>query len=314
MAWSENWLIMALLVPAFWAMACLIDACLVGNQTYRKPLDGAIVSCLLCAVPTVLVLYGIPGSAATLFDTNEIPVSAVLAGVCYVVHVFFYFRILFRLNDVSGAETFLSLSVLIVPFLAWTLLDEVLPVQFYLAFVLAAIGVALHSYPVLRKMGFALFFDMTICLLTISLSMVLQTKALETHGFTDSILAFNLFCFLIAVLFIVCNRHIRYRMFFLFKKCPALLFFAELLSVIAVVCSHRAMQTGPSVSFVALIECLLPVVIIGFSAVLLTVNRFKRVLSESVSNSLTLQMQATPSKVIALSLLIFSTSILYFEV
>ncbi len=311
MAWSENWLIMALLVPAFWAVACLIDVCLVGNQSYRKPIDGAIVSCLLCAIPAVFILYWIPGSADTFTNAKKIPVSAVFAGVCYAIHVFFYFRILFRLNDVSGAETFLSLSVLIVPFLAWTLLDEVLPVQFYLAFTLAAIGVALHCYPVLRKMGCSLLLDMIVCLLTISLSMVLQTKALDNYGFADSILAFNVSCLLIAVLTIVCSSQTQSRIFTLFRKCPALLFLAEFLSVTAVVCSHRAMQTGPSVSFVALIECLLPVVIICFSSVLLLLNRFKRMLSVSVSNSLTLQVQATPTKVIAFCLVIFSTSVIY---
>jgi len=48
---------MALLAPMIWAVACLIDSCLVGERLYVEPFDGVTVSCLFSLFPlTVFTL------------------------------------------------------------------------------------------------------------------------------------------------------------------------------------------------------------------------------------------------------------------
>jgi hypothetical protein len=302
---------MALIVPLLWAVSSLVDCCLIGNQIYLSATDGTAVSCLLSIVPALLVLFWNWNPVVTqLTGEFAIPYSAILAGVFYAIHLFFYFRTLLRLNDTSGTETFLSLSVVVVPLLAWVILGELLPSHFYFAFLLAALGVTIQSAPVFRKMGLSLFLDMTICVVAVSLSMVLQARALQGFGFNIAVLAFSLTCVVVAVGLLLVQRKLRRRVSYLWKKHPLLLLSTELTSVIAVLISHRATQKAPSVSLVALIECLLPLAIIGLSFGLIVFNRYFPLLSFNTCKALVTQTHATRSKLIAFGLLLASLSIL----
>lgn len=307
---TENWLLMAVVTPTFWAACCVLDSCLIGDNIYRRPSDGAIVSCLFCLVPILFSLsIGTPEIVAIVGD-KDIPMMSIVAGLAFAVHLFYYFRTLHKLNDVSGAETFISLSVLIVPFFAWILLGERLPGHFYLAFFIAASGVLLQCLPVIRKVGLTLFINMLITTTAVSLSMVLQSSALESHGFIVSTVFFNLTVFCVAIVFVVANSRVRSRVINIFRNFPIILITGEVLSVLAVLSSHRATQFGPSVSIVALIECLLPLIIIALSSALISVNRYCPLLSNQLQSTLSLQLQGMQMKVGALSLLIISLSIL----
>ena len=231
MALSHNWLLMAVLTPTLLAIDCLVASCLIGRKVYRSPSDGAIVSCLFCLLPVVAILGSRSGGAAGAPGADALPVSAALAGIAFAVHLLFYFRTLFRLNDVSGAETFISLSVLIVPLFAWLLLGEVLPARFYLAFGIATAGVLLQCLPMLRRTGFAMSVDMLVAVVSISLSMVLQAHALKRHGFADATLAFNASCFLLALGVVLCRRGPRARLLAMARRFPGVLIAGELLSV-----------------------------------------------------------------------------------
>ena len=303
---SQNWLLMALLTPTLWAVSCLVDSCLVGSRVYRRPSDGVIVSCLFGVLPVLAVL----GRDSVTFDGTPgapgVPLSAIAAGLAYAVHLFCYFRVLFRLNDVSGAETFLLLSVLIVPLLAFVLLGEVLPARYYLAFLIAAIGVSLQCLPVFRRTGTPMALELIVCVVAVSLSMVLQSHALTTRGYASSTLTFNLTCVAVAMIALVLRRRACARVVSLLRRIPPVLLASELLGTLAVMSSHRATQHGPSVSIVALLECLLPLFIILISVAALAMNRLVPVLARDHRRTLRLQMEGVPSKSLALLSLLVS--------
>ena len=304
---SQNWLLMALLTPTLLAIDCLVASCLIGRKIYRAPSDGAIVSCLFCLLPAMAILGWHRGEVPGPPNASGLPLGAVLAGIAFAVHLLFYFRTLFRLNDVSGAETFISLSVLIVPLFAWLLLGEVLPARFYLAFVIATGGILLQCLPVLRSMGLSMTVDMLVAVVSISLSMVLQARALETHGFASATLAFDLSCCTLAAGVVLCRPRLRRRLLSLGRSFAGVLIASELLGLLAVMSSHRATQYGPSVSVVALIECLLPLIIILVSLTLIGLNRYAPLLREH-RETLMLQVRDVPSKAAALTLLLISVA------
>ncbi|MFK7858808.1 MAG: hypothetical protein AB8B64_08305 [Granulosicoccus sp.] len=313
MEFSENWILMALLTPTFWAMGCLLDSCLIGSRIYRKAADGAIVSCLFCLAPALLCLITMllqSGSTSGASAGAGVPETAIAAGLAYALHLFYYFRTLYCLNDVSGAETFIALSVLFVPLFAWWLLGERLPAHFYLAFVLASVGIGLQCMPTIRAAGLPLLANMLITMIAVSLSMVWQSSALQTHGFITATAYFNSTIFSLALVWLVINRKTRNRIFQLCRRVPAVLITGELLGVLAILSSHRATQKGPSVSIVALIECLLPLIIIAISYVLISINQRWMLFSNHYESTLVLQIRGVPMKMCAMTLLVMSLAIL----
>ena len=52
----NNWVLMALLTPMLWAVCCVIDVCLVGEEVYKHPSDGAIISGLFCIIPILFIM------------------------------------------------------------------------------------------------------------------------------------------------------------------------------------------------------------------------------------------------------------------
>lgn len=307
---SQNWILLAVITPTLWALGCVLDSCLIGSNVYRSPSDGATVSSLFCLVPALFV-FGLNSSdIVTVVSEQGVPFTAIVAGLAFAIHLYFYFRTLYRLNDVSGAETFNSLSVLAVPFFAWVLLGERLPGHFYLAFAIAATGVLTQCLPMVRSAGLPLLVNMLITTTAVSLSMVLQSSALDTHGFSTATLFFNLTVFIVAFVFVLVQRKTRTRILGLFRCYPTVLVAGEVLGILAVLSSHRATQLGPSVSIVALIECLLPLIIIALSSALITINRYWPLLSNQHQSTLTLQLQGVQMKIGALMLLMISLSLL----
>ena len=308
---TRHWLLMALLTPTLLAIDCLVASCLIGRRVYRTPSDGAIVSCLFCLLPAMAIVLAYDDGAAIVADPRALPISGVLAGTAFAAHLLFYFRMLFRVNDAAGAETVVALSVMIVPLLAWLLLGEVLPARFYVAFAIATGGVLLQCLPALRASGRAMGLDTLLCVLSISFAMVLQARALETHGFAAATLAFDLGAFVPALALVLCLRGPRRRLLDLVRRFSGVLIATETLGLAAVLTSHRATQYGPSVSIVALIECLLPLIIILASLSLIAMTRYAPRLTD-FRETLVLQLRDVPSKTAALALLLISVSMLSF--
>lgn len=306
----QNWWLLAALAPLLMAMICLLDSCLVGNDIYRSPLDGMIVSCLFSVIPIVGIITGFTSTIQWELLAHRATFSAIGAALAYAVYLVFYFRTLFKLNDVSGTETIVTLSVLIVPLFAWLLLDEILPARYYLIFAIAAAGIVIHCVPLLRGLGPSLLIDLGVSVVAVSLAMVLQADALDNLGFAPATLVFNATSLIVAIFLLTIVHKVRLRLITTAKQVPFLLIFSECLGILALACSHRATQVSPSVSFVALIECLLPLLIILLSLVVIGINKIVPVLSRANHSTLTLQATNLHSKLVALALLAVSISLL----
>lgn len=302
----ENWVLMAVMTPTLWAVSCLLNSYLIGSRIYLEPVDGVLVSCLFCLLPAVMAMASDADVLIRMTRNGDYSLAGMAAGLSYAVHLYFYFRTLHCLNDVSGAETFFLLSILIVPLLAWLMLDEVLPVRYYLALLLASLGVLIQCLPVIRTLGMKVMVYLVFSVLAVSLSLVLQTIALKANGFSLSTLCFNMTCLLCAVVLLgVCSRT-RQRLFSIIRKVPFILALVETLDVMAVLSSHRAAQLGPSVSLVALLECLLPLLIILISVLLILLSRFFSILSSDQLALLKLQVAGARAKFLAFGLVIVS--------
>jgi len=193
-----------------------------------------------------------------------------------------------------------------VPLLAWLLLDEVLPPRYYFAFALAAAGVLLLSWSAVRAVGIRILLLLFVSVVAISLSMVCQSEALERSGYVSATLGFNLTCVLVACGMLLSQTRRRRRLAELVMHHPWIILCGEMLGLLAVLSSHRATEFSPSVSVVAMIECLLPVLIVIFSLLLIQVNRYIPVLSGSNQLTLSQQLASVPEKMIAFILMLLA--------
>ena len=133
----DNWIFMSLFATGAWALSCVIDVCFVSNGVYRKASDGPAIAGLFCIVPMVV-------SSSTLDWTNvnwTVVCVGMLSGIVFLLHIYFYFKALFSLNDAVNAEIFNTLCVLFVPVLAFVLLGERLAWPNYMAIALAVLGI-----------------------------------------------------------------------------------------------------------------------------------------------------------------------------
>jgi uncharacterized membrane protein len=104
---------MGLMAAAARGLSCVIDVCFVGEGVYRDPLDGPLIAGLFCILP--LFVFG-EANVVQVVDPG-VALMTLLAGICDLLHIYFYFKALFVLNDASNAEIFNNLSVLLVPLL-----------------------------------------------------------------------------------------------------------------------------------------------------------------------------------------------------
>ncbi len=297
----NNWLIMALLTPVLWAVSCLIDVYFVGKGIFRYPSDGPIVSGLFCFFPLLLFVTEINGWERVTFSMMW---PALLAGTCYFLHLYFVFKALFTINDVSCSETFNTLTVFFVPVLAFLVLGEQLAPIYYLAIILAVTGVLVLIRYHLSGVHRHAVGLLTMAVLCVSLTMVLQAWVFEHLDFWNGILLFALGMFLTTLLVIASQHGQSRRLIGLCRRFGSIFLLAECLQLVALMTSQRATQIGPSVSFVAIVECSLPLFVMIFSAVLSQISRHWNVMSSDMSDVLLLQMTSTPVKITSLALIL----------
>ncbi len=297
----NNWLFMAFITPAVWAMSSVIDVCFVGEKIFRFPSDGPIISGLFCILPLFALLTEIGGWESVTLWTSW---PALLAGVCYFLHLYFVFKALFTINDASCSETFNTLSVFFVPLLAFLLLGERLAPIYYVAIILALAGILVliryHLIGVHRR-AIAL---LTIAVLCISLTMVMQAWVFKHMAYWNGIVLFAFGTFLTALIVGGVQRDRRRRIMGLCWRFASIFLIAELFQLTAVLASQRATDIGPSVSFVAVVECSLPLFVMLFSSSLLLLSRRWKSMSPAISNTLLLQLTSTPVKLTSLTLIV----------
>jgi len=297
----DSWIAMGLVSAAVWGMSCVIDVCFVGEGIYRKPADGPLIAGLTCIVP----LFLIDGREQALDVDPEVAVVALVAGLCYILHIYFYFKALFALNDATNAEIFNTLSVLFVPLLAFVLLGEVLMPLHYVAIGVAIIGIVVLVWFQLSKLTWQVAGFLGISVLFISLVMVMQAWVLQHVDYPAAVWLFSSAAFFGVVFLLMIRSGLRQRVIQICKRFGALLVVVQLLEIGAVLGSQRATDVSPSVSLVALIECSLPVFVMAFSWILLGASRHCRIIDmDGIRSALATQTNAYPSKLFSLAMII----------
>ena len=304
MLW-DSWVAMGLITAAAWALACVIDACFVGEGIYRRPIDGVMVAGLFCGIP-LLSFDSAVGAAAV---EPRVAAVALLAGILYLLHIYYYFNALFALNDAANAEIFNTLSVLLVPVLAFVLLGEVLAPLQYVAIGLAIAGIAFLVRMQAARLSPAVIAHLALSVLCISLVMVLQAWVLQYADYGSAVWLFSAAAFG-AVVLVAARSDARERLRYVFVRFGFVLVLVQLLELGAVLSSQRATDVGPSVSLVALLESSLPLFVMLFSWLCLRVLRvWPRNAPSGVMQALTMQTTAFPGKMISLMLIVAGMSL-----
>lgn len=292
---------MGLISAAAWALSCVFDICFIGKGIYREPMDGPLIAGLFCVVP----LFSVDSWRPALQVEIEIGSVAILAGIFYLLHIYFNFKALFALNDATNAEIFNTLSVLIVPVLAFLFLGEVLLPLHYLAIGLSVTGIlALVRFQRARLTAQVAAY-LAVSVIFVSLMMVMQAWVLESVAYDVAVLLFSLAAFCAMSVALVLRPALRRRALRLGAQYGVVLCAVQLLELGGVLGSQRATDVGPSVSLVALLECSLPVFVMLFSWVLLAVSRHRRDQDgNGYRSALRAQTNAYPAKIASLALII----------
>ena len=296
---------MALLAAAGWALSCVIDVFFVGDGVYREPADGPLIMGLFCVIPLLATLGTIDWQEA---DSGATAVAA-LAGICYLLHVYFYFKALFLLNDATNAEIFNTLSVLIIPLFAFVLLGEKLAWINYAAIGLATAGILVLARLQMARLSRFVIAQLVASMIFVALATVLQAWVLQHVSYGTAVGLFSMSAFVAVVVVLAIRPCRRRHVAGLCRRFGVVFACVQLLELSAVFCSQRATDVGPSVSLVALIECALPLFVMAFSWLLGNALRFLADFeSVSAKSSLALQTGAAPSKLT--SMLLILTAIL----
>lgn len=296
----NNWVLLGLLSAAAWALSCVVDVCFIGRGIYREPVDGPLTAGVFCVAP--LLMYDVPLEAAQ--ADNGAALIAMAAGLCFLLHLYFNFKALFELNDATNAEIFNTLSVILVPILAFVLLGEVLDVLSYLAIALSIAGILLLIRFQLGKLTGRVAAFLTASVFFVSLMMVLQAWALEYLDYSSAVWWFSLAA-VTGVVVLLLRSALRQRLAYFARRYGLVLAAVQMLEFGGVLGSQRATDVGPSVSLVALLECSLPVFVMLFSWLLLA-TRPPGIGTSSprVRSALAAQTTAYPAKLTSLALIV----------
>lgn len=345
----ENWLVLALASPVIWAAICLIDSLFIGKGIFRSAFDGPVIAGVFCAIPLFFIILIGPNSLAfshssdsqmTILgeyaqgDTLTAVLYSVLAALFYSLHIFFYFRTLFKLNDSANTESVLALSVALVPIFAWFLLGERMSSLFYAAVGLTTAGLMVSCWSTLRRIcnaslapvesndtvdtktnfscksrtfyplrdlvrkavGLGPVVNLLAAVFCFSAYMVLQAKAFEELNFVEVSISFNATMTLLALLIVLSSARYRQHIYALLKRCFPIFLCAEGLEMVARLAAQRAIEIGPSVTAVALVQCLLPPLIILTSWTLMGSDRLWKYLTPVTRQTLALQCEDLASK------------------
>lgn len=299
----DNWVFMSLFATGAWALSCVIDVCFVSEGVYRKASDGPAIAGLFCIAPMLV-------SSSTLDWINidwTIICVGMLSGVVFLLHILFYFKALFSLNDAVNAEIFNTLCVLFVPALAFLILGERLAWPNYAAIALAALGIAVLIRFQLSRLSFAVIGYLIASVVAVSLMMVMQAWVLRHTNYATAVWLFSAAAFATAILVFGVPGRSRRRIGKMCRQFGALFVVVQLLELGAVLGSQRATDLGPSVSLVALIECSLPIFVMAFSGLFaLGADRWMPVRSLALRSTLSLQTVAAPSKIASMLLIVFA--------
>ena len=257
----HSWIAVAIAVPVFYALDSVLDVFFVGKNVFQNPAHATVISGLFSIIYLVGLIYN-----HEIFNFPDITLTLVCLanGMLYIAHVYFYFKVLFKLNDASNLECFLGFSVILVPVLAFVFLGEKLAMFQYLGILISFLGVTCLFVISVTKRSFKdSFYNMTNTVVLLSLTYIIQDKVYQQVNFHTGLTLFLIGQALASILlwkFKKCRLSIRETC-----KFGPLFFISQMLGVAAVIFSQRAINISPSVTFVVAIETTTPLFIMMFS-------------------------------------------------
>lgn len=275
--WS-HWIFVAFLAPFFWALVNIIDIYFVSG-VYEDEWDGVLINALFQLLPWVLLLFGF---IDFVFPGWQVSTIAFLAGGCLMISYYFYFKTLFVSNDMVVVQALANLSVPLVPFLTWLLIGEQLALIHYVGIAVAFSGAMLFSLhtKIKEKQLAKVSLIMVGVVFFLSLSMVFQSVVYQAMAdqFWTGFLLFSAGATVTGIGMAYFDRlSFGQRMMHILgisKVYVWVFLLAETLNLLAVIALQRAIEISPTVSFVAVIGSLAPVLILILSAVLVPILLF----------------------------------------
>lgn len=282
---KHHWMLVSFLAPMFWAAVNVIDVYFVGN-VYRDELDGTIITGLFQIIPfSILAIFFLKigpgqfisiGGNSGLFWIDPTILLGVLGGFLFTSSFYFYFKALFKNNDVAFLQIIWGLTIIVVPALAFFIWGERLSISHYIGMGVTLLGATMLSVSKKLREKFSLryLWIMLWAVVVFSLSMVfedrvysdLAARGLGDQGFLVGFLSFSLGAILAGVAFALAKRR---NPLPLIKRYAAVFLLLEGISFLGNLASQKAIDIAPSVSFVATIETFVPVFIMLYSLFIL---------------------------------------------
>lgn len=266
------WLLYALLSPLFWAIVHLLDWYCV-ERLFEKPWMGVITSSLAsCSIFLFLPLFG----SNIIWDLPplETVAAAILAGVLIQISQIFYFQAL-SYSEAGIIAAYWNITPTVLPIASFLLLGKVFQVRYYFGIVtliLVSIGFCLADTHF--KTRWKAFYLM-------SLASCVQAAALLLEEYVFHHSSFFIGFFLITMgiilsgIFPLLIRSVRrsfYRTLLAIQSGFFILFAIELINLIALLMSQRAIALGVP-SLVVAVETTIPAYTFILSVGLYGINR-----------------------------------------
>lgn len=262
----QTWILVAFIAPLLWAFVVLLDIYFT-QKAYTEATEGTIISGLyqgivLLAIP--FVGYSWPNSGWLFF----------VSGMLFLFACHWYLRSLVIGGDGPIAQIIFNLCIILVPVFAWAISGEELHLVQYAGIALAFLGGFVLSWDgkiVERHLG-RIVKNMLPAVVALSLSMALQKEGF--NGAPDFFPGFFTFSFgVVFGAFVAFSMHrkkrdLAHRLVDLTKRYWHSFLLGETLSVIAIFSSSYAISLAPSISFIIVIESLVPVFVMIFSILL----------------------------------------------
>ena len=275
MAILSNWLVMAFAAPILWAVVNIIDV-YFSKEVFRDEYDAVIITGAFGVLPWTLVpILGFS------FPENGLALLAFGGGICFLLSYWFYFRALFAIGDTALIQVLWNTTAIVVPILAFFLIGEKLSGIHYLGIAITFAGLMTLSMAggITRENISRILLSMVGAIIFFSVSMIAQERVYSQATFWSGLLAFVLGIFSGSLLFLI-FRTLQGKTGHLIKMnrdYAGWFLGTEIINIVGIVCSQRAISLAPAISFVAVIESLMPALIVIESlAILLLLKVFSK--------------------------------------
>lgn len=256
-----TWVFFAFLSPFMWAIVNILNVYLSLN-TFHSPYEASILRSLHRSSFCFLALLGMVSFE---WPGMDIAIIAIAAGMAFQVANLFYFKSLFKTNDVVFLQVLFNLNIIVIPILGYIFLNSSISMQkivgIFVVFIASSI-LYKKTIQIDKKTAMAVFVTMMGYVLFTSFSRLMMEWGFnKTPGDFMSIYVLYSFGVLIISLLILINER-NLKFFTVLKTHPLLIACVAFFELCAILSFQRATSLSPNVTYVAVIDTFTPVFII----------------------------------------------------